>query len=82
MITEHTRWAIFWEHHKASELCHRLDLKHAWHDGPSGKVAIEELIVDGHVLIAHRILAGLKFGDSIHQEKWVPAHKVKGPLGN
>jgi hypothetical protein len=42
-----------------------------WHDRPLREVTIEKLVVDGDVLVPHRVLAVLDLDDAVDQKEWV-----------
>lgn len=43
-----------------------------WHDGAVGEVSGEEVVVDGHTLVAHSILLLLPLNHPVHQQEGVP----------
>ena len=57
LMEGYTRRTLLWEHDQATQLRHSLHLKHSRHDRSAWEVAIEELVVDGHILVAYGILA-------------------------
>ncbi len=54
------------------DLGERLDHQHAGHQRGAGKVALEELLVDGDVLHRHDAPVRLVLGDVVHEERRVP----------
>src|SRR6185437_8639254 len=58
-------------HDDAARLGHGLDHQHTRHDGMTGKMSLEERLVDGDVFDGDAALAGLEFNDAVNQEKRV-----------
>src|SRR4249919_1356277 len=56
----------------AAGLRQRLDHHYARHHRLAGEVALEELLVAGHVLVAEHALARLEFNHAIHQQERIP----------
>jgi len=50
-------------------LGHGFHHQHAGHDGKTGEVALEERLVDGHVLDGYHALGGLELDDAVEQQK-------------
>ena len=55
-----------------TDLSHRLDDQDAWHDGMLGEMALEERLVDSHVLDPNDPLTLLHLHDAVHKEHGIP----------
>ena len=59
----------------ARQLGHRLDDQDARHDGRPGIMALEEVLVDGNILDAHRPDVFLELHNAVHKEEGVPVRQ-------
>jgi len=60
----------------------RLDHQHARHERRAGKVTLEELLVDRHVLHGDQPVAGLVLGDGVHQQGRIAIAQTVDDVGN
>lgn len=56
---------------------HTRGTRHTWHDGALRKVAVEEFVVRGDVLVADCVLAILNLNHAVHQQEGVPVACVR-----
>lgn len=63
-------------------LRHGLELEDAWHDGMSGEVALEEVLVHGEILDSGALHLGGESGDAVNEEEGVAVGEDLEDLGD